>query len=130
MKKTKTDKPCSNLCFSLPEWHGEICAAVKTITDHISITVLRHVREHMATMGDETNRDFDSVLFWVKQYYLCKLDSRLASDTYSESYHTDFIQLINPNQDDKISEMLEKQLRAFYIAGYIDGAADTDALPK
>ena len=27
----------------LPEWHSEICAAAKTITDHISITVISPV---------------------------------------------------------------------------------------
>ena len=115
---------------ALPEWHSELCAAVRSICDHVSITVLKHVHEHMAAMGDD-DANLSNVTFWVHQYFLCKLDARLASDAYSDSYHHDFIQTINPNQDDDhISELMEKQLRAFYIAGYIDGAADMDALPK
>lgn len=46
----------------LPEWHSEICRATKTITDHISITVLRHVKKHLAAMGDD-DADFQSVCF-------------------------------------------------------------------
>lgn len=96
----------------LPEWHSEICRATKTITDHISITVLQHVKEHLAAMGDD-DADFQSVCFWVKQYYLCKLDAHLASDAYTDAYDTDFLALINHGQDDKISEMTEKAAPAF-----------------
>lgn len=43
---------------------------------------------------------------------------------------TELLPLLSEAARDEVLELAEKQLRAFYIAGYIDGAADTDALPK
>ena len=127
MEKTKTDKPCSNI---FPEWHSEICKATKTICDHVSFSVLRHVKEHIAAMAND-DADFQSISIWINQFFITKMDSHIRADTFFESMHPDFVQRINPNQeDDNISELYEKQCRAFFLAGYIAGATDMDALPK
>ena len=133
MKTQKTNKVMTVENQQIEEKETElskICAAADVVKEHLSLATLKHIIKNLVE-SNHANTGLDDADYWACQYFRSKLRSQIEADSYGDSYHFDFIQKINPNsRDDSIASLFEEQCLDFYLAGYIAGAADMDALPK
>lgn len=128
VKHTQAQKT-GPLDTKVPVWLKDACTTVGQITDHLSLATLNRIREYMSRYAGYETPDLTKVDYFANAWLRDRLYGRLHGDNFADPYNHDLLAEINPQDDNELTERIEKQCRDFYLAGYRDGAADMDSLP-